>query len=53
MCVSELPAPSALHATCAWCVTRFESIIELLDHVTEFHNHVDLPASKYEAGPAS
>jgi hypothetical protein len=36
--VAALPDPSKTHATCAWCLERFTTIIELIDHVD--HGHV-------------
>ena len=35
--VCILPAPSADHATCAWCGHRAPSIVALIDHVDELH----------------
>jgi hypothetical protein len=34
---AELPTASKAHATCAWCGTRFASIVELIDHVDRGH----------------
>ena len=31
--VRELPEPSKTHATCAWCATRLDTIVALLEHV--------------------
>jgi hypothetical protein len=33
----DLPPPSSGVATCAWCRRRFDSIVELLDHVDTNH----------------
>lgn len=35
--VTTLPAPSKMHATCAWCRRDFVTLIELLDHVDNGH----------------
>lgn len=49
-----LPVPSSKHATCAWCRTHFDSIVELLDHVD--NGHTDAPANprpQFELQPAA
>ena len=35
--MKQMPAPSSKHATCAWCATQFDTVIELIDHVDERH----------------
>ena len=35
--ITHLPPPSHQHATCAWCRQRFETIVDLLDHVDVAH----------------
>jgi hypothetical protein len=32
-----LPAPSKAHATCAWCGTSYQTIVDLIDHVDTGH----------------
>lgn len=33
----RLPKPSRRHATCAWCGDRFDTIVDLIDHVDAGH----------------
>jgi hypothetical protein len=33
----NLPDPSHVHATCAWCRRSFATILQLLDHVDANH----------------
>jgi hypothetical protein len=33
----SLPGPSKHHATCAWCLRNWRSIVELIDHVHAAH----------------
>lgn len=35
--ITHLPPPSHQHATCAWCYERFDTIVNLLDHVDQAH----------------
>ena len=35
--ITRLPEPSKKHATCAWCRTDFDTIVELIDHVDAGH----------------
>jgi hypothetical protein len=32
-----LPAPARSHSTCPWCHGRYDTIVELLDHVDQHH----------------
>jgi uncharacterized Zn-finger protein len=34
---AHLPLPSRAHATCPWCERRFDTIVELIDHVEVGH----------------
>jgi hypothetical protein len=34
---TQLPEPSNEHATCAWCRTQFDTIVQLIDHVERGH----------------
>ena len=35
--ITQLSPPSHQHAICAWCLRRFETIVDLLDHVDVAH----------------
>ena len=35
--LTDLPEPSELHATCAWCRRSFATIVQLIDHVDADH----------------
>jgi hypothetical protein len=44
--IARLPEPSSTHATCAWCRRRFDTIVELIDHVASGHAEQTLTSSQ-------
>ena len=37
MKTNEQPVSAGKHATCAWCRTHFDSVVELINHVDTGH----------------